>query len=124
MLFMENQANNMVNMVTFDEFKKLDLRIGKVLSVENHPNADNLYLLKVDIGNNEVRQCLVGLRDYVSPDRLLGRSVVVLVNLQPAVMRGLESAAMLLAASHEGPSGREVLLLLPEKELPPGSKVS
>ncbi|MEW6025940.1 MAG: hypothetical protein AB1599_01405 [Planctomycetota bacterium] len=122
---MENQI------VSFDEFKKLDIRIAKVISVENHPNADKLYVLKVDIGppageagNNEVRQCVAGLRQYVSPERLLNRHIAVVVNLQPAVLRGMESTAMLLAASAETASGREVVLLLPEKELPPGSRVS
>lgn len=118
---MENQVNPTVS---FEEFKKLDIRIARVLSVENHPNADKLYVLKVDIGNNEIRQCVAGLRPYISPERLLNKHVAMVVNLQPAVLRGLESAAMLLAASHEGPAGREVVLLMPEKELPPGSKIS
>ena len=141
-------------LIGFDDFKKLDIRIAKVLSVENHPNADKLYILKVDIGpaavpavdntapgtpegdglpkvdaqpgsaGREIRQCVAGLRPFISPERLLNRHVAMVVNLQPAMLRGMESTAMLLAASDETPAGREVVLLLPEKELPPGSKVS
>ena len=114
---MENQI------VSFDDFKKLDIRIGNVLSVENHPNADKLYVLKVDIGN-ETRQCVAGLRPYITPEQLLNKSIAVIVNLQPAMLRGVESQAMLLAASTETLSGREVVILAPEKALPPGSKVS
>ena len=110
-------------MISFEEFKKLDIRVGKVLSVENHPNADKLYVLKIDIGG-EIRQSVAGLRPYMPPENLPGKSVVVLANLQPVVLRGMESQAMILVASNETASGREVVLLMPEKELPPGSKVS
>lgn len=138
-------------LIGFDDFKKLDIRIAKVLSVENHPNADKLYILKVDVGpaasptigtaspavgapeqkagepvpaGRDIRQCVAGLRPFISPERLLNRHVAMVVNLKPAMLRGMESAAMLLAASSETASGREVVLLLPEKELPPGSTVS
>ena len=136
-------------LIGFDDFKKLDIRIAKVLSVENHPNFDKLYILKVDIGpaasppvdnavvgapeqkavesgsaGRDIRQCVAGLRPFISPERLLNRHVAMVVNLKPAMLRGMESTAMLLAASNETPAGREVVLLLPEKELPPGSTVS
>jgi len=136
-------------LIGFDDFKKLDIRIAKVLSVENHPNADKLYILKVDVGpaaspavanavagapeqkavepvsaGRDIRQCVAGLRPFISPERLLNRHVAMVVNLKPAMLRGMESTAMLLAASNETATGREVVLLLPEKELPPGSKVS
>ncbi|MFH1231084.1 MAG: hypothetical protein V1709_06255 [Planctomycetota bacterium] len=110
---MENQV------ISFDDFKKMDIRIGKVISVENHPNADKLYILKVDIGN-EVRQCVAGLKPYLSPDQLQNKSVVVIANLQPVVLRGVESQVMLLVASNNN----EVVILSPAKELPAGSRVS
>lgn len=111
-------------MVTFEEFKKLDLRIGKVLSVENHSNADKLYVLKVDIGG-EVRQCVAGLRPYLTPEQLLNKTVAVVANLEPAVLRGVESQAMILAASTSSEAGaRDVVPLVPEKVVPPGSKIS
>lgn len=109
--------------VTFDEFKKMDVRIGKVLSVENHPKADKLYILKVDIGS-EVRQIVAGLRPYMGPERLLNKHIVMIVNLQPAILRGVQSNGMILAASADTPTGREVIILQPEKDMPPGSKIS
>lgn len=105
-------------MVTYEEFMKLDLRVAKVLSVENHPNADRLYLLKVDIGGEE-RQIVAGIRAYYTPEQLLGRSIVMIVNLEPAVVRGVESQGMLLAAQ----DGDRVLVLQPEQPATPGAKV-
>lgn len=109
--------------VTFEEFQKMDIRVGKVLSVENHPNADKLYVLKVDIGT-EVRQIVAGLRPYMEPDRLLNKSIVMIKNLKPAVLRGVESQGMILVASADTPAGSDVIILMPEKDMPPGSKVS
>jgi methionyl-tRNA synthetase len=106
--------------ISIDDFRKLDLRIGKVLSAEDHPNANKLYVLKVDVGNGEVRQVIAGLREHCPRESLSGRSVVILCNLQPAKLRGLESQGMMLAASGAG----TVTVLTPEKEVPPGSKVS
>lgn len=107
-------------MITFEEFKKLDLRIGKVLSVENHPNADKLYILKIDIGGGEVKQSVAGLRPYLTPEQLLNKTVAVVANLEPAVLRGMESQVMILA-THSGP---DVIPLVPEKAAEPGSKIS
>ena len=105
-------------MISFEEFKKLDLRIGKIVAVENHPNADKLYLLKIDIGE-EVKQSVAGLKSYFSPEQLINKSVVVVANLQPSILRGVESQAMLLAIT----AGKEVVLLVPEKEVSPGARV-
>jgi len=106
-------------LVSFDEFKKLDIRIGKVISVENHPQADKLYVLKIDIGT-DVKQSVAGLRPYLAPDQLQNKLVVVITNLQPVVLRGVESQVMILAAS----SNNEVVILSPVKELPAGSRIS
>jgi len=105
-------------MVSFDEFKKIELRIGKILSVEDHPDADRLYVLRVDLGE-EQRQLVAGLRPYYTADQLQDKYIVVVTNLEPAVLRGVESQGMLLAAG-EGP---KVVLLQPETEIAPGSKV-
>lgn len=107
-------------MISFEEFKKLDLRIAKIISVENHPNADKLYVMKIDIGGGEVKQSVAGLRPYLKPEQLLNRLVAVVANLQPGVLRGVESQVMILAVT----AGKEVLLLLPEKDVPTGSKIS
>ena len=104
--------------VAYADFKKLELRVAKVISVENHPNADKLYLLKIDIGGTE-RQIVAGLRPHMGPERLLGRQVIVVANMAPAQIRGVESNGMLLAVS----SGTEVNLVVPEKECILGSEV-
>jgi len=106
--------------LTFDEFKRMDLRIAKVLSVEDHSNADKLYVIKADIGNGEVRQIVAGIRPFYAKEALVGKSVVMICNLQPAKLRGVESQGMLLAAH----GGDAIVVLAPEKDVPPGSKVS
>lgn len=110
--------------IAFDDFAKIDLRVGKVLEVSDHPNADKLYVLRVDLGNGDQRQLLAGLREYVSPEALLGRQIVVIANLEPRKMRGLESQGMLLAASHTEGEQRKVLPLTVAGESLPGAEVS
>ena len=105
-------------MISFDDFKKTDIRIARIKSVGNHPNADKLYVLKVDIGDEE-RQLVAGLRGFYTPEQLEGKSVAVIVNLEPAVLRGVESQGMLLAAV----DGSNVVILQPEADVAPGAKV-
>ena len=105
--------------VPFSEFKKLDIRVARVLSVENHPNADKLYVLKVDSGAGE-RQIVAGLRPYYKAEELAGRAIVMVVNLEPAVLRGVQSQGMLLAATDAG----RVMLLRPDAEAAPGARIS
>lgn len=106
-------------LVSFAEFKKLDLRVALVKSVHEHPNAQKLYVLKVDIGGEE-RQLVAGLRQYYTPEQLTGRRIVVICNLEPAVLRGVQSQGMLLAAQ----DGPRVMVLQPEGDAAPGAKVS
>jgi methionyl-tRNA synthetase len=108
-----------MDLVTIDEFRKLDLRVGKIISVENHPQADKLYIIKIDIGN-EVKQSVAGLKPYLTPEQLINKTVAVVANLQPAMLRGMESQVMILAAS----AGNEVIPLTTEKPAPAGSKIS
>ena len=105
--------------VSFAEFKKLDLRVAKVLSVENHPKADKLYVLKVSLGDSE-RQIVAGLRPYYTPEQLLGKTIVIVANLEPAMLRGVQSQGMMLAAS----DGPRVLFLQPERDAAPGARIS
>ncbi len=106
-------------MITYDDFKKLELRVAQILEVSAHPNADKLYVIKIDVGG-ETKQVVAGIRpSYPSPDALIGKKVVVVNNLEPAVIRGAESNGMILAASGEvGP-----IILLPEQDVPVGSVV-
>lgn len=106
-------------MITFEDFQKMDLRIGKIISVENHPSADKLYVMKIEVGR-EVKQSVAGLKPYLKPEQLLDKYVAVVTNLQPAKLRGIESQVMVLAAS----AGAEVIPLIPEKPVPTGSKIS
>jgi methionyl-tRNA synthetase len=85
--------------ITIDDFLKVDLRVGTVLSAEKLPDADKLLLLKVDIGESEPRQLLAGLAMFYEPEKLVGRKVVVVANLKPRKMRGLMSQGMICAAS-------------------------
>lgn len=105
-------------MISFEEFKKADLRIGKILSAEDHPNADKLYVLKIALGDGE-RQTVAGLRGHYTADELVGKLVVIVANLEPATLRGVESRGMLLACQ----DGDRVILIQPEGDVAPGSRV-
>jgi len=105
--------------VTIDDFRKLEFKTGKVLECVPHSNADKLFVMKVDVGG-ETRQIVSGIRAYYQPEELVGKTVVVVTNLQPAMLRGVESQGMVLAASGAG----TVSLLTPVRDVPPGSKVS
>ena len=109
------------NFVAFDDFLKLDLRVAKVLDVTEHPNADKLWLLKIDLGT-EQRQLCAGLRGYYTREQLLGKNIVVVVNLAPRTMRGQISQGMLLAASSDDKS--KVIILTTDADIAPGSKVT
>ncbi len=110
--------------IQFEDFAKLDLRVGKIIEASEHPNADKLIVLKVDLGD-EQRQLLAGLRAWYEPQDLVGTSVVVVANLAPRKMRGMESQGMLLAATvMDGEEYRDVVVLTPSKDVPPGSAVS
>ncbi len=107
--------------ISFDEFVKIKLRVGRVIEASVHPNADKLLVLRVDLGD-EQRQICAGLKGYYEPEQLLGRNLVLVTNLAPRMMRGLESQGMLLAAST--PDHEQVIVLTTESDIPPGSKVS
>ena len=109
----------MADTITIDEFSALDLRIGTVTSAEPHPNADRLMVLKVDLGSEE-RQLVAGIRGHYTPEELTGRQLVVVANLKPAKLRGIESQGMILAAS----AGEQLVILAPEQRIAPGAKVS
>ena len=107
--------------IPFDDFMKLDLRIAKVIEAKEHPNADRLLVMQVDLGT-EQRQLVAGLKGYYEPAELVGKLIVVVANLAPRKMRGEESHGMLLAASTEDHS--QIILLTPMSDIAPGSKVS
>jgi len=106
--------------IKFEEWKKLKLKVGKIIEVKEHPNADKLYLLKVDIGEKQL-QLVAGLKQYYKPEELLNKLCIVFTNLEPATIRGIKSEGMLLAAVNADKS--KVVLLMPEKEIELGSDV-
>ena len=109
--------------VTYDDFVKLDLRVARVTAVAEHPNADKLLLLQVDLGPLGPRQIVAGLRQYYSdPQALVGKNIVIVANLAPRTMRGETSEGMLLAASSEDRT--QVIVLTTDEPIAPGSKVS
>ena len=111
-------------MITFDDFLRLDLRTAKVLAVSDHPNADKLIVLQIDLGS-EQRQLVAGLKPYLEdPQSLVGKNIVVVTNLEPRKVRGLESNGMLLAASAEVDGQRTVICLTTLEEIPAGATVS
>ena len=105
-------------MAQFDEFSKLEIKIGKVIKAENVPGAAKLVKLIVNLGNEE-RQIVAGLAQHYSLDELINKEIVVLTNLAPKKMFGLESQGMLLAAV----DGDKVSLLKTDKEVRPGTPV-
>lgn len=109
------------NLITFDDFAKIDLRVAKVLEARPHPDADKLLVLQVDAGD-ERRQIVAGIKGYYQPEDLVGKSIIIVKNLKPRKMRGEESQGMLLAASTEDRA--QVILVTPMADIPPGAKVS
>jgi methionyl-tRNA synthetase len=107
--------------ITIDDFAKVELRVAQVIVAERIPKADKLLRLEVDLGY-EKRQILSGIAEWYTPEELIGRRIVVIVNLAPRKMRGLESHGMLLAASTEG--GKPYLCTFADAEsLPLGSRI-
>ena len=105
-------------MITIDDFKKVELIVAQIKEVKEHSNADRLYVLQVDTGK-DVRQVVAGIRKAYTPEQLVGRRVVLVANLEPAVIRGETSNGMLLAASDANGMG----LLAPDKDIALGSIV-
>ena len=107
--------------IQFDEWNKLDLRIGEIEEVENIEGADKLYKLKVDLGT-ETRTLVAGIKLYYTKNELEGKRCIVFMNLKPKTIMGIESHGMILAASNGDKS--EVKLLQAEGALDLGSKIS
>jgi len=110
-----------VDQITYDDFCKVRLRVGKVLAAADHPNADKLVVLQVDLGD-EKRQIVAGIKGYYVPEQLVGKNLVLVTNLVPRMMRGQESQGMLLAAVT--PDHAQVVVLTTAEDVPPGTAVS
>jgi methionyl-tRNA synthetase len=109
----------MAEPIQYEDFAKIELRVAKVLEARPHPNADKLMLLQIDVGD-EQKQIVAGIRAHYTPEQLVGKSIVVVNNLAPAMLRGEASNGMLLAAT----SGEKVVLLTPDDaECVAGAKI-
>jgi len=106
-------------MISIDEFRKIEIKVATIKHAELHPNADRLMVLKIDLGSEE-RQLVAGIKGHYAPEDLIGRQIVVVANLEPAKLRGVESQGMLLAVTDND----KIVLLNPEKPVSPGAKVS
>jgi len=103
-------------MISFDDFKKLDIRIGRIIAAERVQNTEKLLKIEIDVGT-EKRQLVAGIAQSYEPDALIGKEIPVLLNLEPRTIRGVESHGMILAAVMDG----KAVLMHPDKEVPPGS---
>ena len=107
-----------------EDLLRVDLRVGEIVSAEKHPNADSLYIEQIDVGDEggKPRQIISGLANHVPLESLVGRKVVVICNLKPSKMRGVESEGMILAASapREDGEGEVVELVAPPSDAIPG----
>ncbi len=108
-------------MVSINEFAAFDIRVGKILEVGDIEGARKpLYQLKVDLGELGIRTVAAGIKSFYTPEQLVGKSIIILANLDPKNIANVVSEGMLLAA--ESADGK-VVLLRPDEELPPGSKI-
>ena len=114
-------AVGVTSFIEIDDFAKVDLRVGQVLSAERVPKADKLLLLQVDVGEEQPRQILAGIAQYYEPEKLIGRKVVIVANLKPRKLRGFESQGMVVAASY-GEEGRPVIATFTE-DVPNGARL-
>jgi methionyl-tRNA synthetase len=105
-------------MASYEDFQKLEIKIAQIETVEPHPNADRLYVLKIKVGEAR-KQIVAGIKAHYTPEELQGKKIVIIDNLDPAVIRGVESNGMRLAASDP----TTLTLVVPERPIPDGAKV-
>jgi methionyl-tRNA synthetase len=105
-------------MASIEDFRKIELKVAEIKEVNDHPDADRLYVITIDLGD-KTKQIVAGIKASYAKETLVGRQVVVVDNLEPAVLRGVESQGMLLAASDE----TGVVIISPERKLKLGSIV-
>ncbi len=115
----KEKEEKIMDRISIEEFKKIQLKIAKILEAEKVEGADRLLKLKVSLGDEE-RTLVAGIAQFYSPEELIGKEIVVVANLMPAKIRGIESNGMLLAAV----KGDRLALLIPDKEIEPGTPVS
>jgi len=116
---MLEEVRSSMQKVSFEDFSKIDMRVGRIIAAERVPQSKNLLKLTIDIGAASPKIAVAGIAKYYKPEELLNRQIAVVVNLEPRKIFGIESEVMILAAQH----GDEVVFLQPEKSIEPGSKI-
>ena len=106
--------------ISFDQFKAVEMRAGTVVVAEKHPNADRILRLEIDFDEGQPRQILSGLADYYTPEELVGKQVIAVLNLAPRKIRGLMSNGMVLTAEKDG----KLSVLTPAAPVPNGSQIA
>ena len=110
----------MADPISYDDFAKIELRVAKVIEARPHPNADKLLLLQIDVGEEGTKQIVAGIKQHYTPEALVGKLIIVVNNLAPAMIRGETSNGMLLAAT----SGDKVIVLTADDPTcVPGAKI-
>ena len=109
----------MTDVIDFSDWKRLDIRVGEIRAAKDHPNADKLIILNVDVG--EERQVVAGLKGHYDPEELVGKKAVIFANLKPVKLRGIESQGMVLAAVDD--TSDTVSLLTVDRDTPNGARV-
>ena len=115
------KIEGVANLIKMTDFQKMNLRIGQVIKIEDHPDADKLYVMQVDFGT-EQRQLVAGLKGVYEKDELLNKKIVVIMNLEPAKLRGVDSNGMLLAAD-DGKGNVAILMPDPNRDIALSSRV-
>ncbi len=105
--------------ISLDDFKKVALRVAKIKDAKDHPHASKLYILVIDTGTEE-KQIVAGIKNYYTKDELIGKTIIVVDNMKPAILRDVESKGMLLAAKDEDTLG----LITIDRPVRIGSKVT
>lgn len=106
--------------ISFDDWEKLDIRVGTIKEAKPHPDADKLLILQIDEGKEEPRQLVAGIKEHYDEEELVGKKVIFLANLEPRELRGEMSSGMILAAV----DGEQIVLLTTDKDIPDNAKIS
>jgi methionyl-tRNA synthetase len=105
--------------ITIEDFMKVDMRTAQIVSVSEIPGADKLYKLEVDVGDLGRRTIVAGIKQHYRPEELIGKKIIYVANLRPAVVRGVRSEGMLLAAD----AGKDVVIAVFDRDVPLGARV-
>ncbi|MFH1248690.1 MAG: hypothetical protein V1660_00895 [archaeon] len=116
----ESTKEDIGEIIKFPDWEKMSLRVAKIIEVKEHPNANRLYIVDIDLGT-EKRTLVAGLKGHYTADELLGKLCIVFSNIEPVVIRGIKSEGMILAAV--SPDKSKVCILQPEKEIELGSRI-